>query len=81
MSTIICGEVCCICLNELSNVKSRNNRFKFKMMYNKKLQDVNLFLCDKCMLENDASKMTEAQLLNILIPKIHPVYKQKLMSE
>jgi len=81
MTSLIFGDVCCICLKELAELKSKNNRFKFKMMYDKTLQDVNLFLCDKCMSDNNANNMNDAQLINILIPKIHPTYKQKLMHQ
>jgi len=83
MTSIIYGNPCCICLEEISNTKSKNNRFKFGMMNKetKKKEFIDLCICDDCITTNNVKSMSQNDLLNKLIPQIHPAYMKKLCDE
>ena len=83
MVSIIFGHPCCICLEEISTKKSKKNSFKFGMMNREtqKKEFINLCICDDCIKTNSVRTMSENDLLNKLIPKIHPSYMKKLCDE
>ena len=78
-------EPCCICLamKNDAKMKSRNNRLDFKMLGKKqrKVIDVDVFICDACIKAHKVAKMNEDDIIKKLIPEFHAVIKMKLMGE
>jgi hypothetical protein len=78
-------ELCCICLNSSNDtkLKSKNNRLEFSMLgkKQKKVIDVDLFLCDSCIKINKATKMNEHNMITQLLTKLHPIIQVKLMKQ
>ena len=78
-------ELCCTCLNFMNDAKlrSRNNRLEFCMLgkKQKKVIDVDIFICDMCIKSYKVKRMNSEDLIKKLINKIHPMIKAKLMKE
>ena len=76
-------EKCCICLIQSNAEHTKNNRLQFNMMNTKTKETAvaDLFLCDTCIKANKVKQMNQQQIVEKILPKIHPSVKYSAMEE
>ena len=76
-------EKCCICLTQSNAEHTKNNRLQFNMMNTKTKQTAtaDLFLCNSCIKINKIKQMTQQEIMESVVSKIHPSVKHQAMED
>jgi hypothetical protein len=76
-------ESCCICLDVKSKSPAgHDNRLMFTIMdkKTKKETNVNVYICDVCVIKYDTRNMNESEIICKLLNLIHPIVKKNIMN-